>query len=64
MEADVYQKRIPGAVLLIERNGKIAAREAAGFQDRKAQTPMQRDTILRIASITKAIIAVAIVRLA
>ncbi len=64
MKADVESRRIPGAVLLIARNGKVAALETAGFQDRKAQTPMSRDSIFRIASMSKPVTSVAIMILA
>jgi CubicO group peptidase (beta-lactamase class C family) len=49
---DVDTKRVPGAVLLIARNGKIAFFDAVGFQDRAAQTPMKKDSIFRIASMS------------
>jgi CubicO group peptidase (beta-lactamase class C family) len=64
MKADVEKGRIPGAVLLIARQGKIAALEAAGFQDRKSQTPMKTNSIFRIASMTKPIVSTAAMMLA
>ena len=64
MKADVEKGRIPGAVLLIARQGKIAALEAAGFQERKSQTPMKTDSIFRIASMTKPITSTAAMMLA
>jgi CubicO group peptidase (beta-lactamase class C family) len=64
MQADVESGRIPGAVLLIARNGKIAALDAVGFQDRKAQKSMKTDSIFRIASMSKPITSVAIMMLA
>jgi CubicO group peptidase (beta-lactamase class C family) len=64
MQADVDSKRIPGAVLLIARNGKIARLDALGFQERKSQAPMQRDSIFRIASMSKPITSVAAMILA
>ncbi|HUE04558.1 MAG TPA: serine hydrolase domain-containing protein [Bryobacteraceae bacterium] len=64
MTADVQGGRIPGAVLLIARNGKIAWRDAVGFQERKSQTPMRNDSIFRIASMTKPITTVAAMILA
>ncbi|MEO8026610.1 MAG: serine hydrolase domain-containing protein [Bryobacteraceae bacterium] len=59
MKLDVERKVIPGGVLLIARNGKIAALDTAGFQNRKVQTPMKTDTIFRIASMSKPIVSVA-----
>jgi CubicO group peptidase (beta-lactamase class C family) len=64
MQADVESARIPGAVLLIARHGKIAQLDAVGFQERKSQTPMKTDSIFRIASMTKPITSVAIMILA
>src|SRR5260370_29821530 len=55
MKTDVESKRIPGAVLLIARNGKVASLDALGFQDRRAQTPMKADSIFRVASMSKPI---------
>jgi hypothetical protein len=40
LKADVEAKRLPGAVLLMARNGKIAFYDVAGYQDRATQTPM------------------------
>jgi CubicO group peptidase (beta-lactamase class C family) len=64
MKADVEKSRIPGAVLLIARNGKIASFDAIGFQERKTQAPMKRDSIFRIASMSKPITSVAAMILA
>ena len=64
MKVDVENGRIPGAVLLIARNGRIASLDALGFQERRSRTPMKNDSIFRIASMTKPIISVAIMILA
>ena len=64
MKADVESRRIPGAVLLIARNAKLAVLDTFGFQDRAAQTPMKTDSIFRIASMSKPITSVAIMILA
>jgi CubicO group peptidase (beta-lactamase class C family) len=64
MKADVESKRIPGAVLLIARNAKVASLDALGFQDRRTQTPMKTDAIFRIASMSKPITSVAAMILA
>jgi CubicO group peptidase (beta-lactamase class C family) len=64
MTADVGSGRIPGAVLLVARNGKIASLEAVGFQERRSQKPMRNDSIFRIASMSKPITSVAIMILA
>jgi CubicO group peptidase (beta-lactamase class C family) len=63
-KADVESKRIPGAVLLIARDSRIASLDAIGFQDRRAQTPMKADSIFRVASMSKPITSVAAMILA
>ena len=63
-KGDVDSKRLPGAVLLIARNGKIAFFDAVGYQDRAAETPMKKDSIFRIASMSKPITTVAAMILA
>jgi len=58
-QAEVEKGKLPGAVILVARNGKIGYFEAIGFQDRERQQPMRRDSIFRIASMTKPIVSVA-----
>jgi CubicO group peptidase (beta-lactamase class C family) len=53
LHADVAAGEIPGAVVFIAHNGKPAYFEAVGFAERNAQRPMQRDSIFRLASMTK-----------
>lgn len=62
--ADVKSERIPGAVVLIARQGKVAYFQTFGFQDRAARTGMKSDSIFRIASMTKPITLVAALMLA
>ena len=64
MKADVEKGRIPGAVLLIARNGKIASLDTFGLQEQKSKVPMKSDAIFRIASMSKPITSVAIMILA
>ena len=47
--------RLPGAVILVARRGRIAYYEAFGFRDRDKALPMARDSIFRIYSMTKPI---------
>ena len=56
--------RLPGAVVLISRNGKLAYLQAVGYQDREKQIAMAPDSIFRIASMTKPIVTVAAMMLA
>ena len=59
IEEGVKNNEIPGAVVLIARNGKIAMFDAFGFRDKDAKAPMKTDAIFRIASMTKPIVSVA-----
>jgi len=53
MQGIVDQGLLSGVVTLLWRNGEIAQVTANGLANREAKTPMQRDTIFRIASMTK-----------
>ena len=64
MKQDVESKRIPGGVLLIARNGRIAMFDSFGYQDRKSSAAMKTDYIFRIASMSKPITSVAAMILA
>ncbi len=55
----VESNGIPGAVVLIVRNGKIAHHQAYGYSDLDSKKQMQRDNIFRIASQSKAIASLA-----
>jgi CubicO group peptidase (beta-lactamase class C family) len=56
--------QIPGAVVLIARNDKIAYVQAFGFRDREQRIAMTTDSIFRIASMTKPIVSVGAMMLA
>ena len=58
-QGGVDKKEIPGAVVLIARRGQIAYFEAFGYRDREAGAPMTRDSIFRLASMTKPITSIA-----
>jgi CubicO group peptidase (beta-lactamase class C family) len=60
----VKNNELPGAVVLIARNGKLVMFESFGFRDKDAKAPMTNDTIFRIASMTKPIVTVAAMILA
>jgi hypothetical protein len=59
MRDEVARGRVPGAVALIARRGKIGYLESCGQRDPVKGTPMTKDTIFRIYSITKPIVPVA-----
>lgn len=63
-QAKVDAGEIPGAVLLVARNGKLAWHDAIGFRDREAKAPMTRDALFRIASMTKPLTSLSIMMLA
>jgi len=52
---DAAEGTVPGFVLLIARHGKIAYFEAAGVLDPDTKTPMTKDAIFRIYSMSKPI---------
>ncbi len=54
-QADVNRGRLPGAVLVLARHGRIALMEAIGTLDPARNVPMARDAIFRIYSMTKPI---------
>jgi CubicO group peptidase (beta-lactamase class C family) len=50
---------IPGVVCLVWQGGKLLQIEAAGLRDIEKKLPVQRDTIFRIASMSKPVTSVA-----
>ena len=63
LKADVDKGRIPGAVVLVARNGQVLLHEAVGWADKDKKIAMRRDAIHPIASSTKLITTVAALRL-
>src|ERR1051325_3653879 len=47
------QGKIPGAVVLVARNGKLIEQSQVGFQDIATRVPMTRDTLFRLYSMSK-----------
>ncbi len=64
LRADIDHGRMPGAVIAITRKGKLAYYESFGFTDKAAGTPMSKDAIFALASMTKPMTAVAALMLA
>lgn len=56
-ESAVDNGDIVGAVLLVARNGVIVVHEAIGWRDRARDLPMERNTMFRMASNTKPVVA-------
>ncbi len=56
----VQQEQIAGAVALVARKGKVVYLKSLGVQEVESKTPMQNNTIFRIASMTKPITSVGV----
>lgn len=63
MEIFVDEEKIAGVVTLVARNGQIVSFEAVGMQDIQGRLPMTRNTVFRIASMTKPFVAASIMML-
>lgn len=59
----IKMNAIPGAVVMVVRNGKVAHYKAYGYSDVEKKTALKRDDIFRIASQTKAITSLAVMML-
>jgi CubicO group peptidase (beta-lactamase class C family) len=59
LQSEVERQRLPGAVALIARHGKLALFESVGALDPATGTAMPLDAIFRIYSMTKPIVSVA-----
>lgn len=53
----IAQNRIVGAVTIVRRHGEIVHESVHGLLDREAGTPMRKDAIFRLSSLTKPIVA-------
>ena len=59
LKKEINDGKLPGAVVMIARKGKIIYSDAIGFRDKGANTPMTLNSIFRIYSMTKPICSVA-----
>ena len=59
LKKEIADGKLPGAVVLVARKGKIIYSDAIGFQNKGANTPMALDSIFRIYSMTKPLASVA-----
>ena len=57
-QTEVDGGRMPGAVVLVARKGKIVHAAALGYQDKDAGKAMKRDAIFRAYSMTKPMVSV------
>jgi CubicO group peptidase (beta-lactamase class C family) len=56
LQAEVAKGRLPGAVALIARQGKVVLHEAIGQLDPASGATMTKDAIFRIYSMTKPLV--------
>lgn len=61
--AALRERRVVGAVAVVARDGQVQYRRAHGLADREGSLPMREDTLFRLASVTKPIVTVAVLRL-
>ena len=64
MQKFVDSDDLAGAVMLVGRKDGIVHHGAVGYRDLEAREPMQKDTLFRIASMTKPVTAIGIMILA
>ncbi len=62
-EPFIKDGQLSGAVTLVWRDNQLLSLEAVGFQDLETKTPMQKDSLFWIASMTKPITAFAVMML-
>jgi CubicO group peptidase (beta-lactamase class C family) len=58
LQAEIQAKKLPGAVAVVARKGRIAYFEAFGARDPASGAAMSKDTIFRIYSMTKPLASV------
>lgn len=63
LDRALREQRIVGAVVVVLHDGTILYRKATGLADREAKQPVRVDTVFRLASSTKPIVAIAVLRL-
>jgi len=59
----VHPQRLVGAVVLVREHGVLRHASATGLADRESATPMLRDQLFRLASVSKPLLATVILRL-
>ncbi len=63
LQTEVARHRLPGAVALVARHGKIVLYEPVGALDPASSAPMAKDAIFRIYSMSKPLVSVAVMML-
>lgn len=62
-EEAVERGDLVGAVLLVARQGRVVVHEAIGWRDEELRLPMEPNTLFRMASNTKPVVATAVAQL-
>ena len=62
MTGFLVKHKLPGAALAVGRSGKVLYARGFGWADVEAKKPVQPDSLFRLASISKSITAVAVMR--
>lgn len=62
-QADIDVRKMPGAVVMVARKGKLVYSKAFGSLNNAANAPMQPDSVFRIYSMTKPLVSVALMML-
>ena len=60
---EINDKKLPGAVVIVARKGRIVYQNAFGLRDPKKSDPMGADSIFRIYSMTKPLMSVGLMTL-
>lgn len=60
MKEYVDENKTAGTVTIVARHGRVASFEAVGYQDLATKKPMSKDSLFRIASLTKPVTCVAV----
>ena len=63
LQREVDARRLPGAVSLVARRGRVVHFKAFGTREPVSGAPMERDSLFRIYSMTKPIVSVALMML-
>jgi CubicO group peptidase (beta-lactamase class C family) len=59
LKSEIDQGKLPGAVVMVARKGKLVYADAIGFQDKAESKAMGLDAVFRIYSMTKPLVSVA-----
>jgi CubicO group peptidase (beta-lactamase class C family) len=58
LNQEIEQGKLPGVVVMVARKGKLVYSAALGFQDKETGKPMALDSVFRVYSMTKPMVAV------